>query len=411
MNHPARRGTLRGDSERQRAPILYVLKRFPRLSETFVLDELLRLEASGERILIDVLLPPEDGPRQRGLNDLKASVRYLPRHPRLRRPSTALLQLRLFARRPSVWLEVASRARHSGRWRRFLQAGLVADRVLREGARHLHAHFATAATEVARDAAALAGVPVTVTAHAKDIFQADNALRLRERLEGVSAVVTISDFNAGHLRRVLPGIPVHHVPPGIELGEPVAQMPEGSVLCVARLVPKKGVDALIEAFALLRDRFPSRRLEIIGDGPLRAELARLAAQRGIADRVAFLGPRPREDVERAFDRCSIFVLPCRIARDGDRDGMPTVLLEAMARSVPVISTRVGGIPELVQHEQTGLLVAPDDPSGLARAIARLLDDPSLAHQLGINGRALVAERFDPQRNLRLLQAVFGRAAA
>ncbi len=410
MNHPARRGTLRGGSERS-APILYVLKRFPQLSETFVLNELLRLEASGERILIDVLLPPEDGPRQRGLADLKASVRYLPRHPRLWRPSTAVPQLRLLARRPNVWLKVASRARRAGSWRRFLQAGLVADRVLREGARHLHAHFATAATEVARDAAALAGVPVTVTAHAKDIFQADNALRLRERLEGVSAVVTISDFNAGHLRQVLPGIPVHHVPPGIQLGEPVPQRPEGSVLCVARLVPKKGVDALIEAFALLRDRFPSRRLEIIGDGPLAAELARLAAERGIADRVAFLGSRPREDVERAFDRCSVFVLPCRIARDGDRDGMPTVLLEAMARSVPVISTRVGGIPELVRHEQTGLLVAPDDPSGLARAISRLLDDPCLAQRLGINGRALVAERFDPQRNLRMLQAVFGRIAA
>jgi len=390
-------------------PVLYILKRFPRLSETFILRELLALEARGERILIEVLLPPEDGPRHRELTSLRAEVRYVPRRPRLRHPPVTRAHLRVGLRQPLRWARLARAARRGESWRRFLQAGVVADRARRTRTRHLHAHFATAATEVARDAAALAGLPFTVTAHAKDIFHADNAPLLVERVAGASAVITVSRFNAAHLRRVLPDTPVHHIPNGLSLGPAVTARTGGSVLCVARLVPKKGVDVLLEASARLNGDVPKLRVEIAGTGPLAAELEEQALRLGLAERVRFLGALPHEAVQAAFERCSMLVLPARVAPDGDRDAMPTVLVEAMARGLPVVSTALVGIPEIVRHEETGLLVAPDDPDALAAAIRRLLSDHTLARRLGQRGRALVAKELDPDRSARLLGELFASA--
>jgi glycosyltransferase involved in cell wall biosynthesis len=392
--------------EMSRAPVLYVLKRFPRLSETFVLRELLELEAQGERILIDALLPPEGGPAHAEVASLRAPVRYLPRRARLRHPRVALAHLRVGLRSPLVWARLAGRARRHGIWRRFVQAGLTADRARKEGARHLHAHFATAAADVARDAAALARVPFTVTAHAKDIFHADHAPQLARRLEGVSAVVTVSEHNAEHLRGVLNGVPVHHIPNGVPPAPPGPAARAGSLLFVGRLVAKKGVDVLIDACALLRSELPELDVEIVGGGPLAEELAGRARRSGVSDRIHFLGPQPADVVDAAFRRSSLVVLPSRIDEHGDRDGMPTVLVEALARGVPVVATDLVGIPEVVRHGETGLLVPPDDPPALAAAIARLVRDPELARELAARGPALVAERFDPSRSARLLRALF-----
>ncbi len=286
--------------------------------------------------------------------------------------------------------------------RRFTHAVLVADRVQRRGVTHLHAHFATGAAEVARDAARLSGRPYTVTAHAKDIFHADNAPQLASRLRGAAGVVTVSRFNVDHLRTVLDA-PVHHVPNGLPAPEGHGPDPSGPVLCVARLVAKKGVDTLLRAIAVPTS---TARLEVVGDGPLRAELEALAVELGVGDRVRFLGSLPGDVVAEHYRRCSMFALPCRVAADGDRDGMPTVLVEAMGRGVPVISTDVAGIAELVQHGRTGLLVPPDDPEALAAAIDKLAHDPALAADLGAAGRELVVHEFDPVRAATLLREVF-----
>lgn len=392
-------------------PLLYVLKRFPRLSETFVLREIVSLEALGERILIDSLLPAEVNPGHPELGRLRARPRYLPKRPRLRRLGVGLTHLRLAVRAPATWTRLALRARRTGSWTRFLQAGLVAARALNEEVRHIHAHFATAAAEVARDAGKLAGIPVTVTAHAKDIFQVDNVRLLPVRLQGVSALVTVSDFNANYLRRVLPAVPVHHVPNGVAVAyQRAAVPPDGPILCVARLVPKKGVDVLVQATAILVAEFPDTTIEVIGGGPLAEELSALSRELEVELHVRFLGPRPWNEVDTALMRCSVFALPARITPDGDRDGMPTALVEAAARGVTLISTNIAGIPELVRHEDTGLLVPPEDPWALAAAIARLRREPALARRLGENARALVAEQFDPVRSARRLQSLFERAA-
>lgn len=386
--------------------VLYVLKRFPRLSETFILRELLALEDGGLRVGVDALLPPEAEPRHAQLEGLNADVRYLPRRPRLHANAVRQPHARVASRAPLRWARLALRARRAGGWRRFLQAGVVADRVRREGFDHVHAHFATAATEVARDAATLSGVPFTVTAHAKDVFHEDNRGLLPRRVAGARALVTVSAFNAGHLRRELPGMEVHQVPNAVPLGREVDLRPGGPVLCVARLVPKKGVDVLIDAVALLRGEVPGVRVEVVGGGPLGDELAERARRASVSDCVTFLGPRPQDEVQAAFERCSMVVLPARVDERGDREGMPTVLVEAMARGVPVISTSIVGIPELIQDDETGLLVPPDDPVALAAAMTRLLRDPALARRLGRAGRRLVGERFDPTHSRMLLERIF-----
>lgn len=385
--------------------VLYVLKRYPQLSQTFVVRELLELEAIGVDVAIDALGPQSSGPQHPEVDRVRAVVRYLPRRPKLRDRGVRGVHLRLALRRPRVWTRLALAARRGDR-RRFVQAGLVAERARREGRTHLHAHFATAAAEVARDAAALAGITFSVTAHAKDIFHHEHAPHLARRVQGAATVVTVSGFNERHLREVLPGVPVLHVPNGVALAEPTGSTAGGPLLCVARLVAKKGIDTLLDAVALLADGLPDLRLEIAGDGELRAELEARAVDLGIADRVRFLGSISSVEVQAAYARASMLVLPCRIDADGDRDGMPTVILEAMARSLPVVSTDVIGISEMVVHGITGMLVDPDDPDALAGAIDRVLRDPALATELGANGRSCVARQASPRRSAHQLAGVF-----
>lgn len=391
------------------APVFYVLKRFPRLSETFVLRELLGLEAAGERVVVASLLPPEQGLRHPELAALRATVHQIARKPRLRQPRNLLAHLAVGWRRPITWTRTALRARRAGTWVRFVQAGIVAREARRVGARHLHAHFVTAATEVARDAGALCGLPVTVTAHAKDIFHDENAPLVAARLDGVGAVVTVSEYNARHLRRIVPGLTVHAIGNGMPLEAPVSPTPGGPLLCVARLVPKKGIDTAIRACAVLAAKGRPLRFEIVGDGPLRSELEALAVELGVADHVRFLGACDSSGVAAAYGRCSMVVLPCRVDADGDRDGLPTVILEAMARGLPVISTDLVGIPELVDHERTGLIVGPDDPEALGVAIERFWDDPDLAARCGASARTVIASRHDPATTIALLRDAFRTA--
>jgi len=385
--------------------VLYVLKRYPRLSETFIVRELLGLEAAGAHVGIDALLEPEAGVQHPDVNAVRAVVRYLPRKPRW---TAAVLgaHLRVGLRRPVQWTIRAMRARRHGGWRRFVQAGIVADRVRRDGFDHVHAHFATAAAEVARDAASLAGRTFSVTAHAKDIFHVDNADQLPKRLGEAAAVVTVSHYNVRHLGRELPGRRVRYVPNGLPVPDAVTPRADGPVLCVARLVPKKGIDLLVQAIASTRT---DRRLEIIGDGPCRVDLEQLAVDLGVTARVQFMGALASTDVDAAYRRCAILVLPCRIDPNGDRDGMPTVLIEAMARAIPVVSTDVVGLDELIATGRDGVLVRPEDPVAIAAAIDDLLDDPRRAGELGAAGRRRVIGEFAPSFATSALLDVFHEA--
>jgi glycosyltransferase involved in cell wall biosynthesis len=385
--------------------VLYVLKRYPRLSETFIIRELLGLEAAGAHVGVDALLEPEAGVQHPYVDAVHAAIRYLPRRPRWTAEVIAA-HFCVGLRRPVQWTTRAIRARRLGGWRRFMQAGIVAQRVRREGFDHVHAHFATAAAEVARDAAALAGVTFSVTAHAKDIFHVDNADRLFERLGEAATVVTVSHYNVRHLGEELPGRRVRYVPNGLPVPVAITPCANGPVLCVARLVPKKGIDLLVQAIASMHS---DRTLEIIGDGPCRAELEQLALELGVTARVRFRGAVASTDVDAAYRRCALLALPCRIDTEGDRDGMPTVLIEAMARAIPVVSTRVIGLDELITTGCDGVLVPPEDPAALAAAIDELLDDPRRAAELGAAGRRRVLGEFAPSFATSALLAVFHEA--
>ncbi len=386
--------------------VLYVLKRFPQLSQTFVIREILELEAIGVTVGIDALGPVADGPQHSDVDAVRAEVRYVTRKPKLGDNEVWPIHLRLAARRPLRWARAAIAARRHGDWRRFVQAGLVAERVRREGFGHIHAHFASAASEVSRDAAALAGVSFSVTAHAKDIFHESHVAHLARRLDGAAAVVTVSDYNVRHLNQTLPQLPVVHIANGVPVAEPTAPVAGGPVLCVARLVDKKGIDTLIIAVASLRERCPGLLLEILGTGEELANLQQLTDDLKCNDRVRFLGAQPFDQVDAAYRRCSMVALPCRIGADGDRDGLPTVIVEALGRGIPVISTSIIGIPEVVQHERTGLLVEQDDSAALTDAIARLWHNPALAAELGAAGAKLVGNEFNPRRSAIKLSNVF-----
>jgi len=384
----------------------YVLVRFPKLSETFVLNEMLCLERLGCSVSVDTLEDPLDEPRDERLAGLRARVRRVPDRP----PARAALRahLPLAVRRPLAWLRTARQARRERRWAGFVRAGLVARRARREGADLLHVHFAYYGAEIARDAGRLAGLPVTLYAHANDIWSAHNAPSLARRLAGARAVGTCTTYNAEHLRRAAPGVPVSHLPLGTPLADPVARDPDGPVLFVGRLVEKKGPDVALRALAAAGRPL---RLELIGDGELRAELEELAARLGIAESVVFRGPVPPHEVERAYARCSAVVAPCRIASDGDRDGLPTVLLEAMARGLPVVATSTIGIPELVRDGETGLLAPPDDPEALAACLLRLRSDPELSARLGRAARELIARDHELTACVRRRAAWLAGAAA
>jgi colanic acid/amylovoran biosynthesis glycosyltransferase len=397
----------------------YVLKRFPRISETFVAAELIELERQGEQVTVFAISRPDEPFVHRFLGELRATVVYLPHRPlrepvRVGRALVSVLQAS-----PRGWLRAAAAALSTPRqvlaWRRLLQATVLREELARAGIDHVHAHFATAAARLANLAHLMDGPAYSVTTHAKDIYHRQaRPRRLRRKLAEAAFVATVSEANRTHLAAALDGRGRVEVVPNSadlrRLGSPNGLPREpGSILAVARLVEKKGLEDLIEACGLLASRGTAARLEIVGDGPLRARLGR-ASERAGAD-VVFRGPLPQEHVLPLYRFASVVCLPCVVVSTGDRDGLPTSLLEAMALGAPVVSTPVGGIPELVLHEQTGLLVPERDPEALAHALERLLADRGLAAALAARGRTHVEEHFSLERNVARLRTLFDEAAA
>lgn len=392
----------------------YVLKRYPRFSETFVVNEILAHERAGTRIDIFALGPVEETHFQDAIAQVRAPVTRLPDRARA---ATAGWPALLRARQalPGLW-DALARAEGDDphvAW----QALLLALEVRARGIGLLHAHFGTQAAAVARLAAAFAGVPYTFTAHAKDIYYAyDTPQRLDLKLREAACAITVSDYNLAHLRarhaadaartvRLYNGLDLAR----FQYAEPAQRAPQ--VLAVGRLVSKKGFPVLVDALALLRARGVAFGCTLIGDGPQQPELRARIDAAGLADQVHLAGLRPQPEVMQALRRAAVLVAPCIVGDGGDQDGLPTVLVEAMALGTPCISTRVAGIPELVRDGETGLCVAPGDPAALAEAIARLLAEPALALRLARTARQLVERGFDADRNAAAQRALFHRAIA
>jgi glycosyltransferase involved in cell wall biosynthesis len=264
----------------------------------------------------------------------------------------------------------------------------------------------------------LRGVPYTFTAHARDIYVDTPPQLLRAEMERAAAVVTVSEYNRGYLSRQLAGSTangkVRCIYNGLDFHQftfdrsrpPDAGPPV--ILSVGRLIEKKGLGDVLAAAEILRRRGRSFRVEIIGAGPLKPALEAQVQRLALQDQVAFLGAQPQEAVRLAYQRATIFALPCVVTADGDRDGIPTVLLEAMASGVPVVSTSVSGIPEVIQSGHNGLLVAPHDPTMLADALGLLLADADLRDRLARAARSTIEAHFAIERNSRELVTLFQR---
>jgi glycosyltransferase involved in cell wall biosynthesis len=255
-------------------------------------------------------------------------------------------------------------------------------------------------------------VPFSFTGHARDIFELTPASLLAEKMSRARFVVAVSEFTREYLRGI--ARPIHRdkvvvVRNGLNASsfKPRGVEPNGVplLLSVGRLVEKKGHDTMLEAGVLLRDRGLAFRIEVIGEGPLRVQLEETIRRLGLNGQVALLGSRDHGEVRAAYDRAHVFVLPCRQTSVGDRDGLPVAIVEAMAVGVPVVSTPVAGIPELVRDDISGILVPPDDPARLADAVERVLSDAALRSRLIAGGRA-VASRYNLPESVTRLRRLF-----
>ncbi|QHM74626.1 Alpha-D-kanosaminyltransferase [Mixta theicola] len=390
----------------------YVLKRYPRFSETFVVNEILAHERSGLKIDIFALGPVEEAYFQDGIARVRAPVTRLADKQRSSEAywtlwQQACQQLPDFTTRMSV---LYSYSVHE-----VAQAIMLALAVQERGIQHLHAHFATRATTVARLAAKLSGISYSFTAHAKDIyFPYEKPTQIELKLRDALRAITVSDYNLDYLHSQSPvaADKVVRIYNGLDLAQfsylaPV-QRPR-QILAIGRLVAKKGFHVLIDALDILRARNEEFSCTLIGDGPLCPTLAAQIQRLGLGDRVTLSGSRPQPEVKAAVQQAAMVVAPSVISEEGDRDGLPTVLLEAMALGTPVISTEVAGIPELVSDEITGLCVTPGDPLALADAMQRLLNDPALQLTLAQQARHCIEQSFDIDRNSARMREIFACA--
>jgi len=315
----------------------------------------------------------------------------------------------LFAAHPVRFAGLALASLRDGTFRYFLAGVELAARLGEDGADLLHAHFARDAAHIALHAAALLGVPFTVTTHATDIFSPEDPGRVATLLRRAAGIHTISEYNRGYMADRYGGglsdrIMVSRLGlDAAELPSRTAPRPGGtpSFACTASgLVPKKGVEVLFEACRILRSRGVSFACSVLGSDPggtRLASLGRMASDMGLDGIVSLPGLLPSGEVLARVSGCTAFVLPAVAAPNGDMDGIPVALMEAMAMGVPSISTRMSGIPELIEDGANGLLVAPGDPEALASAMERLSSDPQLAGALGSAGRETVLSRFSIER--------------
>lgn len=406
----------------QTPTIAFILKGFPRISETFISNEIALLEELGFTIRLISMRHPRESFTHESVRRIQAKPLYLPSQLRGNLCRLLLANAAVACSRPRayfralrmLWIK-CRQSRFSATCKHLLQAGFLVWHGLSDTkVTRLHAHFAHSPASVAQFAHVLSGLPFGFTAHAKDIYT-QRPQALREKLRQADLVITCTEYNRRHLM-MLGGVAVHRVYHGINPDlfsfRGVQHHPgKGgfTVLCVARQVEKKGIDTVLMALKILRDRGMNVLFRHVGDGPLREQLEQQANEIGLGEIIQWLGTLSHEQVLGEYMRADIFVLGCREAVNGDRDGIPNVLAESMAVGVPVVATTVSAIPELVTHERTGLLATPNDAVALADEMERLLTDNALRKNVILEARRRIVEDFDNRKCIKELAQVFRNA--
>lgn len=389
--------------------VAYVVKRYPRFSETFVVNEILAHEAAGVDLEIFSCRPPSDTHFQDLISKVRSPLTYL--------SSGSVRADEFWKAIGGVTSSVSdigktlSELRH--RSALDIYCGLQLARFVQErNITHLHAHFASSAATVARIASKLVGIPYSITAHAKDIFHEEvSADDLREKLVDAKAVLTVSKYNVAHLRSHFPAAAeqIQLLYNGIHRSDFPFQSPSDrprTILAVGRFVEKKGFDILLSACRILADQKVDYECLLVGSGECESQLQELIDQLQLHSNVRIVGPQPQSIVKQMMQQAAVLAAPCVDGSDGNRDGLPTVLLEAMALGTPCISTNVTGIPELVRNEDTGLLVPQRDATALAIALQRCLDDAALRVRVAENASFLIQQQFDALVNAQRQRQVF-----
>lgn len=407
-----------------KATLGYILKGYPRISETFISNEVLLLEKLGFTMRLFPMRQPRESFSHASVKEIKARVDYLPTDLfgdffRLLRPTLflAIKKPQNFKQTLASAAAGSSTGRALATLKHLLQAGYLTNThlVRDQSIAHLHGHFAHSPTSVTLFAALLSGLPFSFTAHAKDIYTTEPA-KLRKKMAQAQFVVTCTRHNADYLRAIAGDCPtpIYCIYHGIDLelfhhpGAKETPRQPYMLLTVARLTEKKGLPTLYRALAGLRQKGIDFRHTLIGDGDDRQKIIDLIASLGLSEQCQLLGTQTHDQVLRHFQASDLFVLSCEIAENGDRDGIPNVLVESLAMGVPALSTTVSAIPEILIDGQTGMTVQPSQPKELAEAMLRLLSDQPLRQKIIAGGQHLVRENFDNRRMIQELAALFRR---
>lgn len=401
--------------------VLYVLKKYPRLSETFILNEILGLEATGCEVSIFSLTPADEGRFHADLARVKADVKYAPAFG-AKGVESALSTLAASGARLEFFpraMRYIERIADDKRINVLLNGLFLAELVKRKHIDHVHAHFMTVAAHTAYVAHLFTGVPFSVTSHAKDIYRETVDVDMyAETARASKAVVTVSNANrdfiaekflAGQgqkIRVIYNGLPLEDI-----MSEPEEVRDPHLLLGVGRFVEKKGFDLFLESIAMLRRSGEKIRGVLVGDGEDRAKLERKTKDLGLESVVTFTGPLPRAETLSWMRRARVLSAPCVVAKDGNQDALPTVLLEALSVGCPVVSTPVGGIREIVDDGVHGIICPENDVAALASATARLLHDEAFWRRASAAGKIRARERFDRARTLPALVDVFRKEGA
>ncbi len=391
--------------------LAYLFERFPSFTQTFCYREIEELRRQGVAPAVFAVRHPVNEPAQDWDGKIFNYVQFLTDDESLVREVG--LALRKTQLPETVGKEIAAWGRRTD-FLRLYQAAWLGPRLQALGVRHVHAHFAGLAARTAYWIERFFGIGFSFTAHANDIFAPKSfEISLGKLVDTARAVVTVSDFGvqflqekfppaAGKIQRVYNGIDLAH------FRSTEAPIAPPNVVAIGRLIEKKGFADLIEAGRLLRDRGVVFRCEIIGEGPLEASLREQIATAGLTNIFTLSGPLPQHEVINRLARSALFALPCVTEAGGGMDNLPTVIMEAMAAGLPVVSTPIGGVPEMVEDGVTGFLVPERQPAAVADRLSRLLTDPVLAKSLGAAGYERAARLFALEGNVRALRQLFAK---
>jgi glycosyltransferase involved in cell wall biosynthesis len=402
----------------------YVLKGYPRISETFISNEILLLEKLGFSMRLFSMRRPRESFSHPSVAEIRARVDYLPTELLADFPRLLIPAIFLAAKRPKEFraaLRMASEGIAKGQelatLKHLLQACHLTNSHLLPGTgiAQLHGHFAHSPTSVTMFASALSNIPFSFTAHAKDIYTSDKA-KLRRKIARARFVVTCTNHNKEYLQAIAGDCPtpIYCIYHGIDLDlfrNGASENRAGNdfqLLTVARITEKKGLPTIYRALALLRDKGIRFHHTLIGDGDDRESVLELIRTLELDGHCRWLGTQTHEEVLHQFKRSDLFVLGCEIAKNGDRDGIPNVLVESLAMGVPALSTHVSAIPELLINGKTGLTVPPSEPEAMAAAMQRILFDDELRQRLKEGGSRYVKAHFDNNRSTRELAEIFRR---